>query len=158
MKQSCESDKVHASEGLFAYHSVIHGHSFQSADCTAKLIKKLYDPKFSSARTKSEAIICNVLDPLSEEEVQHDLDKCSFVTFTVDASNHKDIKLFPVLVRYYLCQVRHRICKLPTFPMSLKNMALLRKQLHFVLITLTQTLAMLKELVKAISGESCKCS
>lgn len=101
VKQSCESDKVHASEGLFAYHSVIHGHSFRSADCTAKLIKKLYDPKFSSARTKSEAIICNVLCPLSEEEVQHDLDKCSFVTLTVDASNHKDIKLFPVLVRYF---------------------------------------------------------
>uniref|UniRef100_A0A8C2HNR2 HAT C-terminal dimerisation domain-containing protein n=1 Tax=Cyprinus carpio TaxID=7962 RepID=A0A8C2HNR2_CYPCA len=70
-------------------------------DCTAKLIKKLYDPKFSSARTKSEAIICNVLCPLSEEEVQHDLDKCSFVTLTVEASNHKDIKLFPVLVRYF---------------------------------------------------------
>uniref|UniRef100_A0A8C2HJN4 HAT C-terminal dimerisation domain-containing protein n=1 Tax=Cyprinus carpio TaxID=7962 RepID=A0A8C2HJN4_CYPCA len=118
VKQSCESDKVHASEGLFAYHSVIHGHSFRSADCTAKFIKKLYDPKFSSSRTKSETIKCNVLGPLSEEEVQHDLYKCSFVTLTVEASNHKDIKLFPVLVRYFkpLEGIKVKITELSSLP------------------------------------------
>lgn len=74
---------------------------FRSADCTSKLIKNLYDPKLYSARTKSEAIICNVLAPWSKEEVQRVLDKCFFVTLTVDVSNHKDVKLFPVLVRYF---------------------------------------------------------
>ncbi|XP_074857908.1 uncharacterized protein LOC142017138 [Carettochelys insculpta] len=99
--QNTDADQIHASEGLFAYHSVRHGHSFRSSDCTSQLIKKLYQPKFSSARTKSEAIICNILAPLSTEELQCDLEKRSFITLSWDASNKKDQKLFPVLVRYF---------------------------------------------------------
>jgi hypothetical protein len=52
-----ENDKIAASEALVAYHTVRHGQSFRANDCLSTLIKKIYEPKFSSARTKSEATI-----------------------------------------------------------------------------------------------------
>jgi hypothetical protein len=42
-----------AKEATFAYHTARHELSFKTSDCTSKLIKKLYDPKFSSVRTKT---------------------------------------------------------------------------------------------------------
>jgi hypothetical protein len=50
-----------AKEAIFSYHTARHELSFKTSDCTSKLIKKLYDTKFSSARTKTEAIIVNVI-------------------------------------------------------------------------------------------------
>ncbi|XP_062538709.1 uncharacterized protein LOC134206983 [Armigeres subalbatus] len=99
---SADFFKIAASEALFAYHCVRHSQSFRSNDCLSKLINKLYDPKFSSARTKSEAIVTNVLSPFALQEVVEDLRKVNSVTISVDASNKKDIKLFPVVVRYFL--------------------------------------------------------
>ena len=49
-----------ANEATFAYHTATHGLSFRTSDCTAKLIKKFFEPKYSGARTKTEAIIVNV--------------------------------------------------------------------------------------------------
>ena len=57
--------KLAAAEGVFAYYTVKHNHSFRSMNCTTKLVKKLFDQKFSSARTKTEAIVSNVLAPYS---------------------------------------------------------------------------------------------
>ncbi|XP_062916330.1 uncharacterized protein LOC134352791, partial [Mobula hypostoma] len=102
VEQNTDDDYIHASEGLFAYHSVRHGHGFRFSDCTSQLIKKLYQPESSSAWTNSEEIICNVLAPLSTEEVLADLDQCSFISLSLDTSNKEDQKLFPVLVRYFL--------------------------------------------------------
>ena len=45
-------------EGVFAYHTISHNHSFRSMDCTASLNRKLYEPKCSCAR--SEAIVQGV--------------------------------------------------------------------------------------------------
>jgi hypothetical protein len=44
----------------FSYHTARHELSFKTSDCTSKLIKKLYDPKFSSARTKTISEKCHV--------------------------------------------------------------------------------------------------
>jgi hypothetical protein len=52
-----ESDKIAASEALVAYHTVRHGQSFRANDCLSTLMMKIYEPKFSSACTKSEATI-----------------------------------------------------------------------------------------------------
>jgi hypothetical protein len=52
-----------AIEATFSYHTARHELSFNTSDCTSKLVKKLYDPKFSSARTKTKAIIVNVISP-----------------------------------------------------------------------------------------------
>ena len=35
-----DEGKVLASEGMFAYHTVMHGHSFRSNDCLSTLIKR----------------------------------------------------------------------------------------------------------------------
>jgi hypothetical protein len=64
-----ESDEIAASDALVAYHIVLPGQSFRTDDCLSTLIKKLYEPNFSSASTKSEAVITNVLSPCILSEV-----------------------------------------------------------------------------------------
>ena len=99
-----ESRKIAAIEAVIAYHGVRHDQSFRANDCLSKLIKTTVEPKFSSARrpTKSQAIICNVLAPHVMTEVIEDLHEAKSVTLSLDASNKKDIKLFPIVVRYFL--------------------------------------------------------
>lgn len=70
-------------------------------NCTSKLIKTLFDQKFSCARTKTEAIVKNVLLPYYLTELKTTLDNIRFTTLYFDASNHKNIKLFPYLIRYF---------------------------------------------------------
>jgi hypothetical protein len=69
------SDKIAATEALVAYRTVRHGQSFSANDCLSTLMTKMYEPKFSSARTKSEAIITNVLSQYILGEVIEDLKK-----------------------------------------------------------------------------------
>lgn len=104
-KSECCDEKAQqlaATEGTWAYHCVIHNHSFRSADCTSKLIKKCFEGKYSCARTKTEAIVCNVLKPDCIDSIKKDLCETSFVTVFCDCSNHGSIKVCPVLVRYFL--------------------------------------------------------
>jgi hypothetical protein len=35
--------KMFAEEGMFAFHTIVHNHSFRSMDCTTTLIKKLQE-------------------------------------------------------------------------------------------------------------------
>lgn len=70
-------------------------------DCTSKLIQKVFEPKFSCARTKVEAVVINVLAPFAESELKINLEKAKFISILLDASNHKDLKMFPTLVRYF---------------------------------------------------------
>lgn len=129
-----ESDKIAASEALFAYHIVRHGQSFRSNDCLSTLIKKIYEPKFSSARTKSEAIIVNVLSPYILAKVREDLVKAQSITVSVDASNKKDIKLFPVVVRYFLphCGIQDKIIDFIPLPGETSDLqcAMLKEVIH----------------------------
>lgn len=89
------------SEAVYCYHVIFHNQSFRSMDCTSKLIQKLFEKKFSCARTKAEAIVKKVLAPHAIEELRKDLEAASFLAVFSDASNHKDIKLFPTLIRYF---------------------------------------------------------
>lgn len=70
-------------------------------DCTSQIIKQLFNKKFACARTKSEAIVCNVLSPYAFTELKKDLDKATFVSVYSDASNHKELKLFPTIIRFF---------------------------------------------------------
>lgn len=88
-------------EGLFAFHTVCHNISFRSMDCTAKIIQRLFERKFTCSRTKAEAIVQKVLAPYAFTKLQTDLNNVSFISIFSDASNHKEIKLFPTLVRYF---------------------------------------------------------
>lgn len=75
--------------------------SFGTSDCTPKLIKKLFESKFSGAQTKTEAIIVNVISPYIFDELLKDLKIANFVTLAIDNSNRKEVKLTPVCVRYF---------------------------------------------------------
>ncbi|ODM92686.1 putative zinc finger protein [Orchesella cincta] len=63
-----------AREGLFAFHSVLHNHSFRSMDCTSKIIKEIYDTKFTCSRTKCEAIAVKILSPYILGKIRKELD------------------------------------------------------------------------------------
>jgi hypothetical protein len=66
-----------AKEVTFSYHTARHELSFKTSDCTSKLIKKLYDPKFSSARTKTETII-NVISSFIFDNVLRSLENINY--------------------------------------------------------------------------------
>lgn len=92
-----------AREGLWAYHIIKSNISFLSTDCSSKLFRECFAiNNFRSARTKTEAIVTNVLAPIAEDMLNADLKSCRFVTLTTDASNHGSLKLMPVMVRYFL--------------------------------------------------------
>lgn len=98
---SDESKRIAAEEGMFAFHTIMHNHSFRSMDCTPSLIKKIHDKKFSCARTKCELIISKVIAPFAMEQVLEELKNTKFATLMVDTSNHKNLKLVPILIRYF---------------------------------------------------------
>lgn len=90
-----------AIEGVWAYHLIRANQSFKSSDCATKIFKSCFKvPKFTCSRTKCRAIVTNVFAPHAQQLLRKELDKCHFVSVYTDASNHGNIKLFPVLVRY----------------------------------------------------------
>lgn len=96
-----KSSLLAAAEGTFAYHNVQHNCSFRLMDCTTKILKKVFDPAFSCARTKCEAIIVNVFGNYSIRELKDDIANLNFVSIYIDASNHGSKKLFPIMLRYF---------------------------------------------------------
>lgn len=100
-KNDSEQNEIVAKEAVLAYHTIKHNHSFRSLDCTSKLISTLFEQKFSSARTKSEAMIKNVLAPNIQKELMQELSETSCFTLMVDSSNHGAQKLVPIVVRYF---------------------------------------------------------
>lgn len=93
---------IAAAEGVWAYHTIQENHSFRSNDCASKLIQSCFEQKFRCARTKTEAIVVNVLARTAIEELEVDLGKSHCITILTDASNHGNTKIFPVLVRYFI--------------------------------------------------------
>ena len=98
---SSENLLIAAKEGTVAYHTLKHMQSFRSLDCTSKLIACLFEPKFMSARTKTEAITKNVLAKEAKSRLENALQKTHFVSIIVDSSNHNETKVVPLLVRYF---------------------------------------------------------
>jgi hypothetical protein len=99
-----ESDKIAASEAIVAYHTVRHGQSFCANDYLSTLIKKIYEAKFSSARTKTETIITNVLSSYILGKVIEDLNKTKSITVSLYASNKKAPNIFRLLYGTF-CQI-----------------------------------------------------
>lgn len=100
-QMNTEDEQLAAEEGLFAFHTVFHNNSFRSMDCTSKLVQKLYKTKFTCGRTKAHAIITNIFAPDLLLSLQKQLEAVHFIAIFSDASNHKDQKLFPILVRFF---------------------------------------------------------
>lgn len=94
--------QIAACEGVWAYHVINSNHSFRSADCASKIIRSCFEMvKFSCARTKCEAIATGVFAPYVLRGLRKELADCHFVSILTDASNHGNIKMFPVVVRYF---------------------------------------------------------
>lgn len=105
-KHSPDEFKIAAVECTLAFHTVKHKQSFTSMDCSTPLYKSLFDDssickKISCARTKTEAIITDVLTPHAWEVLQNALNKANFIGISFDTSNHGNEKLLPILVYYY---------------------------------------------------------
>lgn len=106
-KNSLEERLVTSFEVANIYHCCKHNLSYNSLDCGLKLISKgISDskiaPKISCGRTKSEAILINVLAPKMLEDVIGVLkNKSVFFSIQLDASNHKNRKMFPLCVQYF---------------------------------------------------------
>ena len=71
-------DNVAAAEATMAFHTVKHHQSYKSNDCTSTLIRKLFpdsniSKKYSCARTKVEAIVNNVLFPMTVQYALNDI-------------------------------------------------------------------------------------
>lgn len=106
MKTNSEEEGiVVASEIAQIYHAVKHNHSYNSLDCGLKLNSKLNQDskvaaKVSCGRTKSEAIVTNVLGKKALGVVMDDLkqhDPPLFFALQTDASNIKKQENVPCM-------------------------------------------------------------
>ena len=71
----------------------------------SKLLKAIFPhsdvaKKFASARTKIASIITSVLAPYAQKKLFSDLGTQPF-TILVDASNHNEVKLFPLVIWFF---------------------------------------------------------
>jgi hypothetical protein len=93
---------------------VKHHHSYNSSDCGMKLDPVIFPDssisrKLACGRTKSEALVENVLAPKSVETLVSDLSSnTKFFSVATDASNMKNRKLFPVCIQYFLRDGVHK--------------------------------------------------
>lgn len=107
---SMSDEGMPASEATWAYHLIKENQSFRSSDCSTKIFRKCFKMlKFSCGRTKCEAIATDVLAPHVRTIITSELEQCSSVCISTDASNHSNIKMFPVAVRYFLPTVGIRV-------------------------------------------------
>lgn len=90
-----------AMEGVWVYHTISSNHSFRSTDCETKVFKSCFKlSRFSCSHTKCHAIT-SIFGRHVQEILLNDLADCNYVSIYTDASNVGNIKLFPVLVRYF---------------------------------------------------------
>lgn len=101
---------ISAYEGVWAYHVIKSNHSFASADCASKLFRTCFAMnKFHCARTKCQSIISNVFAPYANGVLENELLERNFVSISTDASNRGNIKMMPVVVRYFIPTVGVRV-------------------------------------------------
>jgi len=67
-------------------------------------------------KTKAKAIVCNVLSPHFLERFLFELNGRKF-SLSTDASNHGDVKVFPLLIRYSVRgNIKNRLLELASLP------------------------------------------
>lgn len=105
-KGSPEEDKIAVAELTSIYHGVKHGHSYLSTDCGNKGSAKIFNDstiasKMSCGRTKSEALVQNVLAPYTQEQLATQLQVAPYFSVCSDASNSGNSKLYTYTVQYF---------------------------------------------------------
>lgn len=100
---STTDSNLAACEGVWAYHVIKANQSYLSSDCASKLFRTCFElHKFHCARTKCEAIATNVFAPFARSIMKDELASRRYVTVSTDASNRGNIKMMPVVVRYFI--------------------------------------------------------
>jgi hypothetical protein len=98
--------KVAIAELAHIYHGVKHHVSFLAQDCAVNVMKQVFQDleivkkKMSAGRTKTSAIVNNVLAPFSHELVLKDLNNDIPFSIATDKSNKGNRIFFPVGVQY----------------------------------------------------------
>lgn len=95
-----------AAEATLAFHVVKHHQSYKSMDCTSSLLRQLFSDSevarnLACARTKTEAIINNVIAPYTIEILLEKLKDVVYLGLSTDASNHNADKIFPVIIQFF---------------------------------------------------------
>lgn len=107
---TAEYDKITFAELTLTFHCVKHNLSYNSQDCTNKLLQHIVTDsqitkKISCGKTKSEAIVKDVLAPLAEKDVLDCLkpkdDKPLFFSVMTDTSNKGNRKMYPICIQYF---------------------------------------------------------
>ena len=130
---SVESLLLAAKEATLAYHTAVDGQSFESSDCTAKLVSKLFEPKFALRRTKCEAVLTNCVAPMIATKLRQELTTANFISASIDALNRKEIKNVPVVVRYFVPNVGVKVKLIEFKSLGGKTAAILSEYLVSVL-------------------------
>lgn len=100
---SARENNLAACEGVWTYHVIKSNHSYLSSDCASKLFRTCFEVhKFHCARTKCEAIATNVFAPFARNTLKDELAKRRYVSLSTDASNHGNVKMMPLVVRYFV--------------------------------------------------------
>jgi len=114
--------KAAAAEGAWAFHSAKHQQSFLFNDCTTNLIKAFFTDSdiakiFTSARTKTASVITGLLAPFAYKLLLSELGEQPF-SICINASNHNEVKLFPLVISFFSAKVgvRVRILDLRSMP------------------------------------------
>lgn len=99
-------NKIAAAELTSVFHCVTNQQSYRSLDCAMKLTPKLYTDStiakhISCGRTKSEALVTNILAPLASDFTQSLESEDMYFSIATDASNKGNVKTFPLSVRFW---------------------------------------------------------
>jgi hypothetical protein len=148
-----ESKYIAVEEELFAFHTIKHSYSFRCMDCTTSVIRRLHEEKCSCIRTKCESIVVNVLAPSVMKHILEEMECVKCIIFIVDASNHKNLKLAPVLFRYFTPQKR-----VQTKATECNNLKLETADLLTIYIMNVLHKCKLSDKVIAFCGENCDIS
>jgi hypothetical protein len=84
----------------------------------------LNDKKFTYAKTKTREIVVNIICPYIVDNTLKVLSFANYVSFLIDGSNHKTIKLVPVVIRYFLPNfgVKNKILEFPNLTGETSNL------------------------------------
>lgn len=111
-KNTSEENHAIAVEVAHTFHAVKHNLSYNSLDCEIKLLKKTFNDssvssKLSCGRTKSTLLVCKVMAPHQlSEDIKYIKENNVLFSIQVDASNHKNRKMFPICIQYYTMNER----------------------------------------------------
>ena len=102
------------------FNTVKHQQSFLSNDCTSHLFKTIFPDsdiakKFASTVTKTKSIITGLLGPYAQKILLSELGTQPF-SVSVVASNHNQLKLFPLVIKFFNAKVGVQVLNLRLMP------------------------------------------